>query len=204
MAKGANNLPRFLRSIPSLLIQGRQLSHGAIFVRGCYVHKPGSDQSAPPIPLPLTACNTGSAIQDSYPAPTIYSYRADSRHYPVTPPIITVDCGPPTAPRNGSVESYTDTAEGSVVFFSCDPGLVPGQRMTAVCTEDGWSPDPADLNCNVPVGLLCIQAVDTTVTSVRCTAVTELVSIMCSFDGAPATNCKWLCGFGFAACDNLL
>jgi len=33
-----------------------------------------------------------------------------------------VDCGPPPAPRNGSLESYTNTTEGSVVFYSYDPG----------------------------------------------------------------------------------
>ena len=58
-----------------------------------------------------------------------------------------VDCGPPGNPHNGSLESYTDTTEGSEVFYSCDPGLVPEGRMRAVCTEDGWSPNPAYLNC---------------------------------------------------------
>ena len=62
-------------------------------------------------------------------------------------PSITVDCGPPTTPRNGSLENYTDTTEGSVVFYRCGPGLVPEQQMRAVCTENGWSPNPADLNC---------------------------------------------------------
>ena len=58
-----------------------------------------------------------------------------------------VDCGPPSVPRNGSLESYTITTEGSVVFYSCDLGLVPEGRMRAVCAENGWSPNPADLNC---------------------------------------------------------
>jgi len=57
----------------------------------------------------------------------------------------TVDCGPPSVPRNGSLQSYTITTEGSVVFYSCDPGLVPEGRRRAVCTENGWSPDPTDL-----------------------------------------------------------
>ena len=50
---------------------------------------------------------------------------------------ITVDCSPPNIPRNGSLESYTDTTEGSVVFYSCDSSQ---QWMRAVCTENGWSP----------------------------------------------------------------
>jgi len=60
-----------------------------------------------------------------------------------------VDCGPSAAPRNGSLESYTNTTEGSEVFYSCDPDHVPVGRMRAVCTENGWSPNPADLNCSV-------------------------------------------------------
>ena len=58
------------------------------------------------------------------------------------------DCGPPVAPQNGTLETYTSTTNGSEVFYSCDPGLIPEGRMSTVCTENGWSPDPADLICN--------------------------------------------------------
>ena len=60
---------------------------------------------------------------------------------------MSVDCGLPGVPRNGSLESYTDTTEGSEVFYRCDPGLVPGGRMRAVCTRNGWSPNSATLCC---------------------------------------------------------
>ena len=60
-----------------------------------------------------------------------------------------VDCGPPPGPWNVSLESYTNTTEGSVVFYSCDSGLVPERRMMSLCTGSGWSPNPADLNCSV-------------------------------------------------------
>ena len=60
-----------------------------------------------------------------------------------------VDCGPLIAPRNGSLENYTSTTNGSEVFYSCDPGLVPEGRMRTVCYENGWSPNPADLTCTV-------------------------------------------------------
>ena len=60
-----------------------------------------------------------------------------------------VDCGPPVAPRNGTLKTYTSTTEGSEVFYSCDPGLVPEGRMRAVCTESGWSPNPGDVSCSV-------------------------------------------------------
>ena len=61
---------------------------------------------------------------------------------------MSVDCGAPVAPRNGSLESYNDTTEGSEAFYSC-PGLVPEGRMRTVCTRNGWSSNPADLCCTV-------------------------------------------------------
>ena len=36
-----------------------------------------------------------------------------------------VDCGSPGNPRNGSLEGYTVTSEGSEVFYSCNQGVVP-------------------------------------------------------------------------------
>ena len=45
---------------------------------------------------------------------------------------MSVDCGPPGAPQRGSLESYTNTTEGSEVFYSCNPGLVPEGRMRTV------------------------------------------------------------------------
>ena len=60
-----------------------------------------------------------------------------------------VDCGPPPTPWNGSLENYTSTTEGSVVFYSCDLGLVPEGRMLSVCTGSGWSPNPGDLTCSI-------------------------------------------------------
>ena len=58
-----------------------------------------------------------------------------------------VDCGRPVAPRRGSLESYTNTTEGSEVLYRCDSDLVPEGRMRAVCTRNGWSPNPAHVNC---------------------------------------------------------
>ena len=60
-----------------------------------------------------------------------------------------VDCGPPDTPQRGSLESFTGTTEGSEVFYRCDPGLVPAGTMRAVCTRNGWSPNPADLICSI-------------------------------------------------------
>ena len=57
------------RQVPgsgNLRIHGRKLSHCAIFMRGCYVYKAGSNQSAPPISHALTTCNMWSAIRGNY------------------------------------------------------------------------------------------------------------------------------------------
>ena len=62
-----------------------------------------------------------------------------------------VDCGPPGAPQHGSLETYTDTTEGLEVFYSYDQRLVPEGRTRAVCTRNGWNPNPADLNCTESV-----------------------------------------------------
>ena len=45
--------------------------------------------------------------------------------------------------------NYTGATNGSVAFYSCNPGLVPVMGMRAVCTGNGWSPNPADLSCSV-------------------------------------------------------
>ena len=60
------------------------------------------------------------------------------------------DCGAPPPPVSGSLlQPYTNTTEGSVVVFQCDPGFVPEGEMTAVCGSDGqWSPNPGDVTCS--------------------------------------------------------
>ena len=60
---------------------------------------------------------------------------------------VSVECGLPGVPWDGSQESYTDTTEGSEVFYRCDPGLVPEGIMRTVCSRNGWNPNPADLSC---------------------------------------------------------
>ena len=61
----------------------------------------------------------------------------------------TADCGAPAPPMNGSMQSYTNTTEGSVVVFQCDSGFVPEGEITAVCGRDSrWTPDPGDVTCS--------------------------------------------------------
>ena len=60
-----------------------------------------------------------------------------------------VNCGDPTAPRNGSINSYQNTTEGAQIVFRCDPGLVPAGDMAAVCAANGsWTPNPATTMCS--------------------------------------------------------
>ena len=60
------------------------------------------------------------------------------------------DCGAPPPPVNGSLlQPDTNTTEGSVVVFQCDPGFVPEGVMTAVCGSDAqWSPNPGGVTCS--------------------------------------------------------
>ena len=55
--------------------------------------------------------------------------------------------------------TYTNTTDGSVVFYSCDPGLVPVGRMMTVCTGTGWSPSPDALSCSVGMLQLTVKYV---------------------------------------------
>ena len=75
--------------------------------------------------------------------------------------LTSVYCGSPDNPRNGSLESYSDTTEGSEVFYGCNQGLVPEGRMRTVCTRNGWSPNPADLSCiDDGMCLMCNESCD--------------------------------------------
>ena len=38
-----------------------------------------------------------------------------------------------------------------MVFYSCDPGLVPERRMMSVCIGTGWSPNPVALSCSIGI-----------------------------------------------------
>ena len=58
------------------------------------------------------------------------------------------NCSDPTPPIDGSIEPYQNTAEGTVIFFMCNPMFVPTERMTATCGCNGmWTPEPASLTC---------------------------------------------------------
>ena len=62
-----------------------------------------------------------------------------------------VDCKAPGVPSNGTLESYFQTSEGSVVIYKCVHGLFPRERFKSVCTPAGtWEPDPTQLMCRDP------------------------------------------------------
>ena len=60
------------------------------------------------------------------------------------------DCGAPPPPVNESLlQPHTNTTEGSVVVFQCDPGFVPVGVLTVVCGSDGqWTPNPGSITCS--------------------------------------------------------
>ena len=69
------------------------------------------------------------------------------------------DCGTPPSPVSGSVQPHTNTTEGSVVVFQCDPGFVPVGEMTTVCGRNGqWTPNPGDVTCSPGPTQTFIQA----------------------------------------------
>ena len=58
------------------------------------------------------------------------------------------NCGTPTSPGSGYLEAYENTTEGAMIFFRCELGFIPAERMRAVCGADGrWIPNPAEVRC---------------------------------------------------------
>jgi hypothetical protein len=61
---------------------------------------------------------------------------------------IVVDCGPPTAPANGSIENVTKTMEGGTTSFRCNRGFAPQDLASSVCASEGrWDPAPEAHAC---------------------------------------------------------
>ena len=64
-----------------------------------------------------------------------------------------VNCGDPTFAMDVVVEPFISTIIGSRVFYKCQLGLQPQERITSVCEGDKrWHPDPATLKCE---GKMC-------------------------------------------------
>ena len=47
--------------------------------------------------------------------------------------LLSGDCGSPALSPNAFVEGYSDTVEGLVVIYSCNPGLIPEGEFRSVC-----------------------------------------------------------------------
>ncbi len=62
-----------------------------------------------------------------------------------------VSCVLPAPPLNGALLNNcqnTNSIEGSVITFQCDPGFSLVGTVTATCNNSGlWYPDPALLDC---------------------------------------------------------
>jgi len=61
-----------------------------------------------------------------------------------------VICGTPNPPLRGFIDRILTAASNGtdVVFYQCNPGLLPEGELRAVCASNGsWYPDPMDLIC---------------------------------------------------------
>ena len=85
-----------------------------------------------------------------------FNYLRYALHLPSTS-LLPVDCGMPRASENGIIENMQSisTVGGAQIFFRCNPGYIPAERMNATCVSpDGisvvgtWTRDPANLVCN--------------------------------------------------------
>ena len=61
-----------------------------------------------------------------------------------------VHCPDPTIGMNVIVDGYDTSGglEGSQIWYHCETGFVPRDRMIATCSCNGsWMPDPTTLRC---------------------------------------------------------
>lgn len=65
--------------------------------------------------------------------------------------IVTVDCGPPEPPMNGSTGNYSSmTTLGATVTYVCDKFFLPITTMISRCSSNGlWDPAPHMQNCTI-------------------------------------------------------
>jgi len=71
-----------------------------------------------------------------------------------------VICGTPNPPLRAFIDHIlTDASNGTdVVFYQCNPGLLPEGELRAVFASNGsWYPDPMDLICRERGKLLCVH-----------------------------------------------
>lgn len=68
--------------------------------------------------------------------------------------LLTVNCGEPISPANGTLGYYPHTREGITVTFQCNEGYVPSLIRISNCTALGqWIPPPEDHICNLVEGI---------------------------------------------------
>jgi len=71
-----------------------------------------------------------------------------------------VICGTPNPPLRGFIDRILTAASNGtdVVFYQCNPGLLPEGELRAVCASNGsWYPDPMDLICRELGKQLCVH-----------------------------------------------
>lgn len=54
----------------------------------------------------------------------------------------------PSVANDVVIDPYTETTEGTEIYFHCDRGFYPNDMKKAVCSRDRiWTPDPLNHMC---------------------------------------------------------
>ena len=71
---------------------------------------------------------------------------------------LTVDCGIPLPPGNGSIVSYSGTKVGDRVIYKCHDGFRPSHEMSGICMMDVmWQPVPEQQTCTLIKGKIVLE-----------------------------------------------
>ncbi len=62
-----------------------------------------------------------------------------------------MNCSDPSPVAGGIFSPFSNTTEGAIISFNCDPWLEPQREDLSVCSSNGsWVPDPAHRICSPP------------------------------------------------------
>ena len=96
------------------------------------------------------SCDTGYTLSGS----SNTTCQDDGSWSNATPDCDVVDCGSPSAPSNGDVDTSSGTDYNEVATFSCDTGYTMSGSSTTTCQADQtWNnatPDCDVVNCGSP------------------------------------------------------
>ena len=75
----------------------------------------------------------------------------DAITFKIFPIASAIVCGAPSFVNGMTVEPFCSTTVGSEIFYQCQSEVLPEERTTLLCGEDGrWNPDPQGLCTGKP------------------------------------------------------